>query len=403
MSATTGEPAEAERPQWAVFTAVCAAYLATTIGESILAPVFPTVADELGFDVATAGLAFGLLAGSIAVGNVAGGYLMARRGPKPAVLASLAVVGIGSVAAATAGGLAIFLTAQVLLGLGSGLFFAPGINVVGTVGGSRRGLAMAMFGIAFSAGLTVAALLSSLGSQVSWRLPFVVSAALAGVAAVVVALSRLPGRRSGPAAGARRKIREAIGVAAGVGSVGALVQYGIVSFFPAFAVASWDLSPGAAAGILAAGRILSVPAKFLTGSWTDRFGAVAAARRVGVVLAVSGAWWTIVPGPEASVWAAVVFAAAASSIFPIANLLAFEGFGDRGPLLGTFRSVQLGVGALGGLAIGGAASLVELRPVLAVAAICVPGALLLFTHRSAAVPASPAPSGRSAGDDVPSA
>lgn len=386
MSAITGEPSDAARPQWAAFAAVCAAYLSTTIGESILAPVFPTVADELGFDVATAGLAFGLLAASIAVGNVAGGYLMARRGPKPAVLASLAVVALGSIAAATSNGLETFLVAQVLLGLGSGLFFAPGINVVGTVGGSRRGLAMAMFGIAFSAGLTVAALLSSLGARVSWRLPFVVSALLAAVAAVVVTTSRMPRRRAGPPDGVRRKVRDAIGVAAGVGSVGALVQYGIVSFFPAFAVASWDLSAGAAAGVLAAGRVLSVPAKFLTGSWTDRLGALTAARRVGAVLAVTGAWWTIVPGPWASVWAAVVFAAAASSIFPIANLLAFEGFGDRGPLLGTFRSVQLGVGAVGGLAIGTAASLLELRPVLAVVAIAVPGALLVFIHRERPVP-----------------
>jgi MFS family permease len=373
-----------ERPQWAVFTAVCAAYLAVSIGESILAPVFPVAAEELGLDLASGGIAFGLLAGSIAVGNVAGGYLLARRGPKTAILTALAVAGAGSLLAATAGSAVPFFAAQSLLGLGAGLFFAPGINVVGTVGGARRGLAMALFGVAFSAALTVAAVLASFGARVGWRLPFTVGAVLAGVAAAVVALSALPRRRLGPTGGQRKRLRDAIGLAAVVGSAGALVQYGTVAFFPAFAVESWDLSPGKAALALAVARLVSVPGKMITGHWADHLGTIPTARRVGAVLAVSGAWWTLVPGPEASVAAAVVFAAAASSVFPIANLLAFQGFGDRGPLLGTFRSVQMGIGALGSMAIGGVASVVGLRATLALSATVVPAGMLLLGRRARA-------------------
>jgi len=373
-----------ERPQWAVFTAVCAAYLAVSVGESILAPVFPAAAEELGLDVAHGGIAFGLLAGSIAVGNVAGGYVLARRGPKTAILAALCVAGIGSLLAATAGSALPFFGAQALLGLGAGLFFAPGINVVGTVGGARRGLAMALFGVAFSAALTVAAVLASLGARVGWRLPFSVGAVLATLAAVVVAGSSLPRRRVEPAGGVRKRLRDAIGLAAVVGSAGALVQYGTVAFFPAFAVDVWHLSPGKAALALAVARLVSVPGKMLTGHWADHLGAIPTARRVGAVLAVSGAWWTLAPGPEWSVAAAVVFAAGASSVFPIANLLAFQGFGDRGPLLGTYRSVQMGIGALGSLAIGGAASIVGLRATLAFSAIVVPAGMMLLGHRARA-------------------
>lgn len=378
------EPAQGERPQWAVFMAVCTAYLAVSIGEAILAPVFPVVAEDLGFDVTRGGVAFGLLAGSIAFGNVAGGYLLARGGSKVATVVALATSAAGSLVAATAGAPLPFFISQVLLGLGAGLFFAPGINVVGTVGGSRRGLAMALFGVAFSAALTVAAVLASLGARVGWRLPFAVGAVVATVAAVVVSVSAMPPRQLGPAGGQRRRLRDAIGLAAAVGSAGALVQYGTVAFFPAFAVASWDLSPGAAALTLAVARLVSVPAKMLTGHWADRLGAVPAARRVGAVLALSGAWWTLVPSPRVAVVAAVIFAAGASSVFPIANLLAFEGFGDRGPLLGTFRSVQMGVGALGSLAIAGSASLVGLRATLAVSAVVVPAAMVLLGHRDRA-------------------
>lgn len=380
-TAATEPAAPAPEPQWWAFSAVCAAYLATTIGESILAPVFPLAAAELGLDVASGGLLFGLLTASIALGNVAGGYLLARRGPKPAVLLSLLVVGIGALLAAVVRTTAPFVVAQGLLGLGSGLFFAPGINAVGTLGGVRRGYVMGLFGTAFSIGLAVAALLSSLGASVGWRLPFAVAAVTSVLGIVAVAAADLPPRLTGPAGGHRRRLRDAIGVAAAVGSVAAMTQYGTVAFLPAFAVTAWDMHAGAAALVLAAARVLSVPAKMLTGGWADRYGAIGTARRLGVLLAATGLWWTLAPSPWIGGWAAVVFGATVSSLFPIANLLAFEGFGDRGPLLGTFRSVQMGVGALGGASIGAMSGVVGLRPTLAVVATGVPLALVALGRR----------------------
>lgn len=370
-------------PQWAVFTAVCGAYVAVTIGESMLAPVFPAAASDLGLDLATAGFAFGLLTGSIAVGNVAGGYVLARRGSKTVVLAALLPATAGASLAATASSTVLFFAAQALLGLGSGLFFAPGINVVGTVGGPRRGFAMGLFGVAFSSGLAIAALLASIGAGVRWRLPFAVGAVMTALSVVVVALSKMPPRRFGPPGGERKRLRNAIGLAAGVGSVGSLTQYGTVSFIPVFAVSAWGLSAGSAALVLAASRVLSVPAKLVTGSWADRVGPRRSAARVGVVLAVAGAAWTLAPSVAVGAVPAVVFGASVSSVFPIANVLAFEGFGDRGPLLGTYRSAQMGIGAVGGAAIGGLASLVGLRPTLVVAAVTVPASLLLLVRRDA--------------------
>ena len=382
MTTTEIEPGAASRPQWAAFVAVCAAYLSTTIGEAILAPAFPMAADELGLDVADAGLLFGLLTGAIAVGNIAGGYLLARRGPKPAILLALGVAGGGSLLAAVSSSVVPFVAAQAMLGGGAGLFFAPGINAVGKLGGARRGYVMGLFGTAFSLGLAAAAVLAALGARVGWRLPFAAGAVTSAVAIVAVAVAALPPRREGPDGGRRKRLRDAVGVAAGVGSVGAMTQYGTVAFLPAFAVTAWHMHPGTAALVLAAARVLSVPAKMLTGGWADRYGAMGTARRLGFLLAATGAWWTLAPGPWLGAWAAVVFAAAVSSVFPVANLLAYEGFGDRGPLLGTFRSVQMAVGAAGGAAIGGASAVVGLRPTLALVAVVVPLALVLLDHRT---------------------
>jgi MFS family permease len=379
---------EARPPAWPAFAAVCSAYLAVTIGEAILAPVFPIAARELGLDVSSGGFVFGVLAAAIAVGNIAGGYVLARVGAKVAVLLALATAGTGSLLAATVQSSVPFIGAQALIGSGAGLFFAPGINAVGTLGGARRGYAMGLFGVAFSVGLAVAAVLSSLGASIGWRLPFAVAAAISGVAMLVVAVAALPPRRSGPAGGYRERLRDAVGVAAAVGSAGAVTQYGTVAFLPAFAVTAWGLSPAAAALLLAAGRVLSVPAKVVTGRWADALGPSGTARRVGAVLAITGLWWTLVPNVWASAWAAVVFSAGASSVFPIANLLAFEGFGDRGPLLGTYRSVQMGAGAVGGASIGALSSVVGLRPTLALAAL-VPASLLLVDRRGGTAPAAP--------------
>jgi predicted MFS family arabinose efflux permease len=379
-AATGHDPAAALR--WVAFAAVCCAYLAVTIGESVLAPVYPVASDELGLDLAGAGLAFALLAGSAAVGNVAGGFLLARAGVRRAVLAALAVTAGGAFVAGSTASAPTFLAAQVLLGLGAGLFFAPGVNAAGTIAGPRRrGLAMGLFGLAFSAGLAVAAVLAAVGTRVDWRLAFWVGGGMAALAMVVIALVPLPPRQVGPADGHRRRLREALGLATAVGALGGVSQYGTVAFVPVFAVTVWDMSPASAALLLAVARVVSAPGKVLAGMSADRVGGPATARRLGLLLVATGLWWTLAPGSAWGAWAAVVFAASVSAVFPVANMLAFEGFGNRGPLLGLYRSVQMGAGAAGGAAIGLGATVVGLRPTL-VAATLLTASLVVLARRA---------------------
>jgi predicted MFS family arabinose efflux permease len=408
------------------FAAATGGYLAVTTGESLLAPVLPAMRGELGLDLRGIGLALGLLSAAIAVGNLGGGALLARWGTKPGAVAGLAVSAAGGLVAAASQGRAAFLLSQALLGLGSGVFFASGLRAVGVLGGPRRrGLAMGMFGVAFSGGLALAALLAALAGVWGWRTSFAAAATLALGAALAAALAPLPGRpqpihrgvgpdppgdplgaprtrtppapagtstaggggppAAGPGGGAPEApgplaaARRLLGAPLLVGGVAAVSQYGTVAFLPSFAVNAWGLSPAAAALLLAAARVLSIPAKLVSGNAADQAGSFRIARRLGLPLAGLGAWWTLAPGP-AALLAALVFAAFVSGLGPVANVLAFERFGGSGMLLGAFRSAQIGLAAAAGAAIGGASAALGLRPVLVVAAL-LPLALLPLGRR----------------------
>lgn len=357
-----------------------AGYLAATTAESLLAPVFPQAGRDLGMGMGAAGATFAILAAAIAVGGLAGGFLLARVGPRTGLVLGLLLVAGGSLLGAAAGRPVTFVAAQVALGGGSGLFFAPGIRSAALLAGERRrGLAMALFGVAFSGGLALAGALAALGAAWGWRTSFVVTAAIAAVVAIAVAFVRVP---APPPARPRRGVaigfRAALATPLRVGGVGAASQYGTVAFVPLFAVHAWGLSPATAALVLTAARIASVPAKLVSGNASDGLGAMRIARRLGILLALLGAWWTIVPGAAAAAWAAVVFAAFVSGLGPVANVLALESFEERAEMLGLFRSAQIGFGAAASALLGAGAAVFGLRASLIVAAVVVPATLVPF-------------------------
>jgi DHA1 family inner membrane transport protein len=329
-----------------------------------------------------AGASFAILAVAIAAGGLAGGFVLARAGPRTGLVLSLALVTAGALAAAAARGPATFVGAQVALGGGSGLFFAPGIRSAALLAGERRrGLAMALFGIAFSGGLALAGGLAALGTAWGWRTSFVVTAALAAAVAAALAFVWAPPspqpRRLG-AGGSKPPTRSALVLPLRVGGVAAVSQYGTIAFVPLFAVHVWGLSPAGAALLLTVARIASVPAKLASGNASDGVGAVRIARRLGLLLAALGAWWTIVPGAPAAAWAAVGFVAFVSGLAPVANVLALDSFEEHAELLGAFRSAQIALGAAASALLGAGASLVGLRASLIVAAVVVPATLVVF-------------------------
>lgn len=358
---------------------VIAGYLAVTVAESILAPLFPSITEELGVDLSTVGLAFGSLTGSIAVGNLVGGWVLARYGARPGLLLSLVLAGGGCVLAALASEGNAFVWAQVAIGAGTGIFFAPGIQLIGrATPAERRGMAMGIFGVAFSGGLAVAALLAALGAQTQWRIAFWVAAAMCAAGIVVSILPVLPELTS--ATGPGRRLDPRLFVPVAVGSVGTLSQYGTVGFLALFAVSAWHLSAAAAALMIAVSRVVSVGSKLIVGYGSDRWGAGPTLSALAITLGLTGLVWTLAPEPTVAIPAAVVFAAAVSGLFPVANLVAYRDFGDRGAMLGLYRSAHIGVGALGAWLMGVAAAQVGLTATLRLTA-AIPFVLLLLTRR----------------------
>ena len=228
------------RPRWGAFGLVCLAYLGVTVGEQALSPVMPEVAAEFGVTEGQSGLAFGLLALSIAAANLVGGAVLGRFGARALMLAGLAATTAGSVVAALAEGFAVVVAAQVLLGAGAGLYFPAGLQAVPAVAGSgRRGFAMGIYGVAFSAGLTVAAVLGALGAANGWRIAFWCAAALATAAFVATWPVRL-GPPSGASVSMRFPAKAVPGLPTVIGAVGAVCQYGAIPFLTTFAVAEWE-------------------------------------------------------------------------------------------------------------------------------------------------------------------
>lgn len=363
------------------FAAINAGYLAATCSDSLLAPIFPAARNDLGLETSQAGFVFALLAAAISVGNIAGGFALTHIGPKAGAVIGLSVATGGALVAATSDSTSMFLVAQGLLGAGSGIYFASGLYSAAALAGSaRRGLAMGFFGISFSGGLASAALLAAIWSSGDWHGAFLGSASISAAAAVAVFLAKLPGRpprRTESTEGWHK----ALGTPLAVGGLAAASQYGTISFLPTFAVSTWGLTASGAAVALAVARIFSVPSKLIAGHRSDRIGALRTAGEVGLLLGFVGAGWTALPIVVIALVAAMAFAAGVAALGPVANVLALDAFGSRGAMLGLFRSLQIGLGALMSAAIGVGASLFGLRPTLVVAAI-LPALLAVLARRA---------------------
>ncbi|MDP2293657.1 MAG: MFS transporter [Actinomycetota bacterium] len=371
-------------PRWGSFALVCLAYLVATTGEQLLSPLYPTASDELGLGVGQAGIVFGLLTASIAVFNLVGGLLL-RRVSVSVLVRTAAVVGvIGSVTTATTHSFGQLIVGQVVLGASAGLFFPAGLQAVALLAGpTRKGFAMGIYGVAFSGGLLLAAVLGAIGSSHDWRTAFWISAALGGAAAIGGAGSA----RTKPVRGSHSKfsIRTVMALPTAVGTVLAVCQYGAIPFLTTFAVVRWGLSATSAATVLIVGRVISIVAKVIGGASADRVGARTSARRTGVVLTVTGLAWVLLPGAPVTYGLAALFAGMVSSLGPVANVLAVEQFGNDGMALGAYRSVQIALGAGASALIGVAGEAFGLRPTLAVATLT-PLALLWICREPRPVP-----------------
>jgi predicted MFS family arabinose efflux permease len=370
-----------DRPRWGAFALVCLAYLGVTVGEQALSPVMPEVSAEIGISEGQSGLAFGLLAASIAVANLIAGAALGRLGARTLMLGGLVCTASGAAVAALTNTFAVLVVAQVLLGAGAGLYFPGALQAVPYLAGpGRRGFAMGIFGVAFSAGLTAAALLGAVGAAAGWRVAFWSAAGLAAVAFVATWPLHLRPPTGEPVS-FRFPLKAVVGLPTFIGAVGAVCQYGAIPFLTTFAVSEWGLRAGQAAALLAVGRLISILAKLVSGASTDRVGPLVSARRTGLVLCATGLAWVLLPAGWIAYSCAALFAGMVSALFPTANVVAVDRFGAHGPALGAYRSTQIGIGAAAGWLIGRLGETFSLRATLTVA-VSIPVLLLVVVRPS---------------------
>ena len=257
------QPPADVRVRWGSFAFVCLAYLVATTGEQLLSPLFPTAAADLGLGVGQGGIVFGVLTGSIAVFNLVGGVLLRRMSPGTMIRASAALIGVaGSVTTATThsfvhahrrpGG-ARRQRRPVLPG-------RPAGGRAARPGPRSKGFAMGIYGVAFSGGLTLAAVLGAVGSSHDWRIA-VLGRGRPGRACCRSAAPDMPGPK--PIRGSHSGSRSARSWRCRPRSarVLAVCQYGAIPFLTTFAVDRWGLSAASAATVLIVGRVISIVAK----------------------------------------------------------------------------------------------------------------------------------------------
>src|SRR5688500_3095659 len=136
---------------------------------------------------------------------------------------------------------------------------------------------MGLYGVAFSVGLTIAAVLGAIGAASSWRIAFWAAAGRAAAAFVATWAVRL-GPPTGAPVSLRFPAKAVVGLPTVIGAVGAVCQYDAIPFLTTFAVVEWGLRAGQAAALLAVGRVLSILAKVLSGASSDRRGPTASAQ-----------------------------------------------------------------------------------------------------------------------------
>jgi len=352
-------------------------YVAVTVGESILAPVLPVVAPEIGLDTAAGGRILGVISLAAAVGNLAGGALLARADARVTSMLGAACSIAGCVVAATAHSEGTFLIAHALVGFGAGFYFAGGVFSVGALSPQgRRGRAMGRYGIAYSVALALAAVLVGTVGTSNWRAVYVVGGLLGIVALALLAFVELPGAQPIPKGKLRGSLR-LLDAPVLVGGVAAVAQFGLVAYIPTYAVAEWSLTAAAAAMVLFVGRVFSIPGKAVAGWMIDRFGAKTSARLMGMTLVVTGLVWVLFPVIAVAAAASVVVASAAGAMFPMANVVAVERFGELGGLLGVFRSAQMAIAGVSVWLVGQAAATFGLTTALVAGVLSLAAILFL--------------------------
>jgi MFS family permease len=400
VSAPSPPGAEEERERHPIaFGYLFGVYLLAGAAETFVSPLFPIVREDLGLRVADQAALTAALTIAIGVANLVGGWMGTRHGDRAAVRLSAALVAVGCGVSGAAPGLAVLLLGQIVTGLGVGLFFGPGLALIGRMYVRSRGRAIASYGLAYSLGLAAAAFSTEAGAS-GWRAIFFATAVGSGVLAFLApdlpdAVADVPPTAASLWAETRSHLTApGYRLALLVGVVAGTNHYVIAGLTPEHFVAR-GAALGLAAGLVGAGRLASVGGKVIAGRLFDRHGGRRTVQVVVAATIVSGLLLLVPPG-RIGLIAVVPFVCTTAMLFPVSNAVVIAALPGRTTWgVGVYRCVLVGAASL-------CAGLVSLAltatstTVVMVGALAIPAVILAITFTPAfagvAGPPHPAPS-----------
>jgi MFS transporter, DHA1 family, inner membrane transport protein len=342
-------------------------YFLTATCETLISPLFPLVRHDLHLDVSQQAELIAALTVSIAVCNVAGGATGYRGGDRRVVRVAALMLGVGAVACGLASSFGILFLGQVVLGSGSGLFFASGLATIGRMYPVRRGRAVANYGLAYSLALATAAFAGNVG-QAYWRVPFVLAGTAAiGFAAVVpqyLEADRAPGKPAQMLDTLRLGLRSPLyRVALLTGVVAGTTNYVIIGLSPTMFVDRGETLPFIAT-LMGVGRLASTVGKFGGGRLYDHFGGLLTSTVVMLSLVVVGAAMLMTP-PAVGVVLVIPFVTVAAILFTVSNTLSVSALPSRSSFtIGVYRAVLVGSSAVVSAAVGVLVHTIPLQQVI---------------------------------------
>jgi MFS family permease len=357
-------------------------YLLAGAAETFVSPLFPIVREDLGLQVADQAALTAALTIAIGVANLLGGWMGTRHGDRAAVRLSAALVAIGAGVSGAASSLGVLLLGQVVTGLGVGLFFGPGLALIGRMYVRSRGRAIASYGLAYSLGLAGAAFSTQVGAS-GWRAVFFATAISSGILAFVV--PALPDAtepvRPTPTS-LWRETKEHLSspgyrLALLVGVVAGTNHYVVAGLTPEHFV-SRGVALGLAAGLVGAGRLASVGGKVIAGRLFDRHGGRRTVQVVVAATIVSGLLLLLPPG-RIGLLAVIPFVCTTAMLFPVSNAVVIAALPGRTTWgVGVYRCVLVGAAS----ACAGLVSLALMATsttVVMIAALVIPTVVLAVT------------------------
>jgi MFS family permease len=173
-------PPDARRLGVALFFAIAAT--------NILTPLLPDVQADFRISIATAGLVVSTYGFARLLTDLPSGVILDRLGERRLAAVGVTLLAAGSVVGALAPSIEWLILARVTSGLGSGLITTVTLTALSwTAGPSNRGQVMSVFQLANNTGIATYPLLGGLiGSVLTWRATFVVAAAGAVAAGLIL-------------------------------------------------------------------------------------------------------------------------------------------------------------------------------------------------------------------------